>query len=193
MRYDKGHKEESRLRIMTAAAGRFRKEGVDAVGVAAVMGDAGLTHGGFYAHFTSKEDLAAAALAQSLTETGARLKAAGEAGGLAAIMEAYLSPAHRDRPETGCAVAALGGELARHPEPTRAALAAGVEGIVAILAAHMAGGDEAERNGRAMAVFAALVGTLQLARLVPDGDRSTRILAEGRRAALALAANDVPS
>lgn len=193
MRYDKGHKEGSRLRIMAAAARRFRKEGVGAVGVAAVMADAGLTHGGFYAHFASKEDLAAAALAQSLRETGDRLRAAGEAGGLPAILEAYLSPAHRDQPEAGCAVAALGGELARHSEPTRAALAAGVEGVAAILAAHLEGESAAERNDRAMAVFAALVGTLQLARLVPDEERSVRILAEGRRAALALASGRAPN
>src|SRR5436305_7450518 len=119
MRYDKGHKGASRQRIMAVAAERFRADGIAASGLAGIMSDAGLTNGAFYPHFQSKAALIRESLAAAM-EDQSRLVAGliGE-GGLEAVIAAYLSPEHRDNPETGCTLAALLPELARQPLETR--------------------------------------------------------------------------
>src|SRR5579859_5205902 len=104
MRYGSDLKEETRKKILGIAARRFRQEGVEAVGVASLMADAGLTHGGFYAHFKSKEELAAAALEQALCESSGRIfaLAEGDEDKIGTYIRAYLSPHHRDSAEAGC-------------------------------------------------------------------------------------------
>src|SRR5688572_28834100 len=115
MRYEKGHKEQTRQRIVEMAARRFRKDGVDGVGLATVMSDAGLTNGAFYAHFDSKDALVKDVVDCTLQEREVALDEALEHGmdGVAAAIEDYLSRRHRDKPEVGCPTAALVAEIAR--------------------------------------------------------------------------------
>ena len=124
MRYEKGHKEQTRKRILEIAGAQFRAKGIEGTGVASLMADAGLTHGGFYAHFKSKHDLVREALSAahaSNRETWAASKAARDRDedGLEALVRSYLRTVHRDRPEAGCAVAALAPEVARNDPKTR--------------------------------------------------------------------------
>ncbi len=186
MRFEKGHKQATRERIIAIAAARFRRDGVAATGIAPIMEEAGLTHGGFYAHFESKEALVREALDAALAQTRARQERAGAAG-LGGRIAHYLSPAHRDAPAQGCAVAALTAEIARHPEPTRALLTARLEEIFARYESQLpASVPQAERPGRAIAVFALLLGALQLARAASDPALSGRILQSGIEAAQGL-------
>src|ERR1700744_2310327 len=108
MRYEKGHKDATRQRIIDTASTQFRENGVAAVGIAGIMSDAGLTNGAFYSHFCSKEDLVETVLAHAFRRRGERLRAASDADeGLEAVIREYLTPGHRDRPGGGCPTAAL--------------------------------------------------------------------------------------
>ncbi|MBR0665436.1 TetR/AcrR family transcriptional regulator [Roseomonas hellenica] len=187
MRYEKGHRDATRARIIEIASRRLRRDGVEAVGIASLMAEAGLTHGGFYAHFASKEDLVRAALGDAMQRGQDRLGEAAAQDGLEGIIRYYLRPRHRDEPERGCAAASLAAEVARHPEATRSTLADPVEDRVALIAECLPAGDPAERRRRAIGIFASLMGTLQLARLAPDPALSDEILAGGAAAARALA------
>src|SRR4051794_20775044 len=108
MRYEKGRKDQTRKRVVDVAAAQFRAKGIEGTGVAGLMADAGLTHGGFYAHFKSKDDLVREALsaahARSLETWKTEARAARESGGngIEAIVRRYLRAAHRDRPDLGC-------------------------------------------------------------------------------------------
>ena len=120
MRYGKGHKQATRQRILEAAGRRFKQDGIDGAGVAAVMSDAGLTNGAFYAHFSSKEDLVANVLADQLRAQRHNFDAQPpDRAGLEAFIRAYLSPQHRDQCADGCPSAALLDEIARRPAATR--------------------------------------------------------------------------
>jgi len=190
MRYEKGHKEQTRKKIIEKAARRFRKDGLDAVGLASLMSDAGLTHGGFYNHFKSKEDLIATAVTEALDEafavTGRRLER--DEGALEKYVSAYLSPQHRDAPDKGCAIAAVAPELARRPEATRQAVSERLDILFARIEKCLpAGLAKAEREARAMAIFSLMVGALQLSRIFPDPPRSERALQSGIKAALSIA------
>ena len=193
MRYEKGRKEETRRRVVEAASRRFRRDGIEGTGVAGLMADAGLTHGGFYAHFPSKDDLLRETLAAALTETWTQLaseaKRASARGedGLEAIVRRYLRAAHRDRPEAGCAVAALASEISRHDANTRDVLAKAIRTIVSVIADELPAArtrQEAEETARA--IFGLMVGTLQIARITRRPAESEAILAAGREAALGL-------
>src|SRR4051795_4785168 len=120
MRYAKDHKQATRRRILDAAGRRLKQDGIDGAGVAAVMSDAGLTNGAFYAHFASKEDLVANVLADQLRAQRQSFDAEhpGRAG-LEAFIRAYLSPEHRDHCADGCPSAALLDEITRRPDATR--------------------------------------------------------------------------
>src|SRR6516164_5330519 len=108
-------KAASHERIVTAAAARIRRDGVQGAGVADLMREAGLTHGGFYRHFGSRDDLVYEAIDKALQQSEINVTPTpGGAGGLDALLDRYLSPAHRDSPEEGCAVAAFAGEIARN-------------------------------------------------------------------------------
>ncbi|EWY41456.1 TetR family transcriptional regulator [Skermanella stibiiresistens SB22] len=188
MRYEKGHKETTRRRILDVASGRFRRDGVDAVGLAGLMADAGLTHGGFYAHFKSKEDLIREAVTDALGQT---TKAYGEKindkdWDFETIVRHYLSPPHRDNPEKGCVAACLTAEIARHSDETRAAFSGRAGEMIDMLGSRLGPGDPLAIRRRATAIFALLVGTLQLARAEVDSGRSGEILESGIAAALEL-------
>ncbi len=191
MRYDKGHKEATRKRIIEAAAARFREEGIAAVGVANLMSDIGLTQGGFYNHFESKDDLAREAIMLAWQDTYERLRKALERakhGGIEALIDTYLSPAHRNRVAEGCVAAALSAEIARGSESLRDVFSQGTEQTTALIASALPGNlTPKQRHGIAMAMLSSLVGTLVLARAVSDPAMSDELLAHGRRAALALA------
>jgi TetR/AcrR family transcriptional repressor of nem operon len=197
MRYEKGRKEETRRRVIDVASRRFRKDGIEATGVAALMADAGLTHGGFYAHFSSKDELVREALASALQGTRDVLAAAVQSARaqgtdtLEAIVRGYLRPAHRDRPDAGCAVAALAPEVARYDRKSRDVLANMIAEIVAVIAAELPARRRAgTAEETAYAVFGLLIGALQLARVTTDRDLSDQILRSGQEAALALARAD---
>jgi TetR/AcrR family transcriptional repressor of nem operon len=191
MRFEKGHKEATRQKILETAAARFRKDGIAAVGIAGLMADAGLTHGGFYAHFGSKEELVREALAAGAAGSRARLEraSADAASGLESYIRAYLRPAHRDAPERGCIIATLGAELARHEPETRIAFSAQINTLLDRIAEMLpATRGAADRRTAAIGIFGVMSGTLQLARAVTDADESDRILESGVTAALKLAA-----
>jgi len=190
MRFEKGHKAATRQRIVETAAARFRRDGIAAVGIAGLMADAGLTHGGFYAHFGSKEELVREAMAAAAT--GSRARLANAAGGgkpdLETYIRGYLRPSHRDAPERGCIIAALGPELARHEPETRAAFSGQIETLLSRIADMLPPQRSADsRKAAAIGIFGVMSGTLQLARLVVDRTESDLILESGIAAALRLA------
>lgn len=179
MRYKEDHKQNTHRRVVEIASARFRKRGIHAVGVAKLMGDAGLTHGGFYSHFRSKEALAAEAVGHAMDVNQRSLT---ETADLASFIRAYLRPAHRDAPEAGCAAAALAAEIARHPMSTRRTFTKKLRGLLQEIEARLPSPDA----GVAQALFATLVGTIQLARAVSDPALSDEILGAGETAALRL-------
>lgn len=192
MRYEKGHKDETRRRIVETAARRFRTDGIEATGIAGLMADAGLTHGGFYAHFPSKEDLVQSAVEAALRDRRETLiaavdKARADGGdGLEAIVERYLHAAHRDHPEDGCAIAALAPELARSSARVRETLVRETDALIDLIAGQFPVASPAAARATATAILGLMVGTLQLARAAPDRAASDAMLASGRAAALLL-------
>jgi TetR/AcrR family transcriptional regulator, transcriptional repressor for nem operon len=187
MRYGKDHKQATRQRIVEAAGRRFKQDGIDGAGVAAVMSDAGLTNGAFYAHFTSKEDLVANVLADQLrTQRHSFDAQPSDRAGLEAIIRAYLSPQHRDQHADGCPSAALLDEIARRPPATKQAFAAELLDTADDIAARLDPTDSDAARTNALALFGMMIGTLQLARALPDRDESDQLLAQGVKAALKL-------
>lgn len=184
MRYEKGRRDASRQRILQAASERFRADGVAASGLSRVMQDAGLTNGAFYPHFQSKTELVRESLAAALEAQAQQMAEILDAGGLEGVIATYLSPEHRDNPRIGCAIAALGAELAREPPETRAVHFARAMALVRQVAAHAPSTEAPEDT--ALAVFATLIGALQLARVADTAETSDHILAVGQRAARAL-------
>lgn len=193
-RYEKGHKADTHRRVVEIAATRFRADGIDGVGVASLMSDAGLTHGGFYAHFSSKEALVKEAVIAAVASSSAFV--AGEQNATApldlrAYIDFYLSPAHRDRVATGCAMAALAPEIARRPRATRNAFVKEAKRFIARIASGLPDAEESEENfAVAYGVFAQMMGSLQLSRAVSDKTLSDQLLAVGRGNALRLAGLD---
>ena len=175
-------KAASHDRIVKAASRRIRRDGIDNVSVAELMNQAGLTHGGFYRHFDSRDDLVAEAIDAALAQGSERVHAAaarlGGADALGAIIDAYLSRLHRDKPETGCAVAALPTDSARADGRVRAAYSRQVRTYLDLLAKLTPARDRNERH----LILAALVGALLLARAVDDPDLSDEILESAARA-----------
>ncbi len=169
----------NRERIIAVASRLFRERGLDGVGVADLMNDAGLTHGGFYGHFSSKEDLMAQACERTLANSAARwtkLCASTDDKPFAAIAKYYLSPRHRDDPGRGCAVAALATEVPRHGPMVRQAFSQGVRALVGVLANVVPGKSRAAKRRAALASFASMVGAVVLARAVDDVELSEEIL-----------------
>jgi TetR/AcrR family transcriptional repressor of nem operon len=180
MRVSREKSAETRERILDVAATLFREKGFDGIGLADIMKAAGLTHGGFYKHFGSKDDLEAQATSVALATTAAlwgRLIKHAAARPLSAFTGEYLSPRHRDDPGKGCAVAALGADVARQGERVRSAFTAGLEPFLQLLSNAVPGRSKAVRRRKAIATMAELIGTLILARAVDDPALSDEILA----------------
>jgi AcrR family transcriptional regulator len=186
MRYEKGRKDVSRRRITEVAAERFRREGIAASGLAGIMGEAGLTNGAFYPHFRSKADLVRESLSAALEAQAEQLREALAAGGLEAVLAAYLSAEHRDNPGRGCASAALLPELARQPQATRDLFAQQLERLISVLADSLPP-ETRDPQGAALSIYATLVGAMQLARAVPSKALSDQILSAAAEAARTLA------
>jgi TetR/AcrR family transcriptional regulator, transcriptional repressor for nem operon len=187
MRYGKEQKEATRRRIVEAAGRRFKADGIDGAGVAAVMSDAGLTNGAFYGHFASKEDLVANVLVDQLRAQRHSLDAqAPDRAGLEAFIRSYLSPQHRDQCADGCPSAALLDEIARRPAATRQVFTDELMGVMDDIAARLDPTDVEAARTDALTVFGLMVGTLQLARALTDRDLSDQLLARGVETALNL-------
>ncbi len=181
MRYDKAHKDRTRRHVLTVASERFRKDGFEGVGVASLMKDAGLTHGGFYGHFRSKQALIEAVISEGLEDTLHHIET--RATDIESLVDFYLRPMHRENRAQGCAAAALAGEIVRESKRTRTAFTRKLQRIIAHIQSLLCDRDA----DRALAVFALLVGVLQLSRAVADRKLSDQFLAAGRQAVLALA------
>ncbi|WP_028063905.1 TetR/AcrR family transcriptional regulator [Solirubrobacter soli] len=189
MRYGKDQKQATRQRIVEAAGRRFKKDGIDGAGVAAVMSDAGLTNGAFYAHFASKEDLVANVLADQLRGQRQNLDAeAADRAGLEAFIRAYLSPEHRDQTADGCPSAALLDEIVRRSVATRQVFTDGLMAEIDDIASRLETTDIEAARIDALTAFGLMVGTLQLARALTDRDLSDQLLARGVETTLKLLA-----
>ena len=185
MRYEKGHKEETRQHILDVASKQFRKGGIEAVGLAGLMKDAGLTNGAFYAHFKSKEDLVREVLASAFDK---QLEASSEAlkSGLTieyAIRE-YLSPKQRDQCEKSCPAASLLAEIARHSKSTRNVFSEKIRKMLDLFSNQIKESDPVKKQRKSIAIYAQLIGSLQLARVVTKKEESDLILESGIEAAL---------
>jgi AcrR family transcriptional regulator len=187
MRYGKDHKQATRQRILEAAGRRFKQDGIDGAGVAAVMSDAGLTNGAFYAHFTSKEDLVANVLADQLRAQRQSFDSQpSDRAGLEAFVRAYLSPQHRDQCADGCPSAALLDEIARRPGATRQVFTDELMRVIDDIASRLDPTDANAARTDALTIFGLMVGTLQLARALTDRDLSDQLLTRGVETALKL-------
>jgi TetR/AcrR family transcriptional regulator, transcriptional repressor for nem operon len=175
MRKSREETAETRKRIVQAAARQFRERGIVATGLADLMKAAGLTHGGFYKHFASKDELVAEATVAAMDSILDELAAQPTAN--AAVKE-YLSTPHRDNPASGCPLAALGGELARSDEKARAAATAGFLRLVDILAGKA---RTADVRRRALVAAVTMIGAVTMSRLVSDPKLSAEILDAARR------------
>lgn len=182
MRVSRQKAAENRERIIEAAGALFREKGFDRVGVADIMRAADLTHGGFYGHFESKDDLTAQASERAMTRAATnwgKIVADAPDNPYAALLKHYLSPRHRDDPGQGCAFAALSGDAARCGKPVRTAFAEGLERLIEIVAKTVPSRSKAVRRRRAVAAVAELVGALILSRAV-DSSLSDEILNSAR-------------
>jgi TetR/AcrR family transcriptional repressor of nem operon len=189
MRYTAEHKEETHRKIVQTAARAFKRHGLQGVGIADLMKKAGLTHGGFYAHFPDRDTLVAEATAAGYEEAAERLLAhlaeAPSDDTLRALIDRYLSPLHRAHPESGCPLPALAADMSRQPAPVRRAFTDSFRRYTARLAALLPGRYKSDRGSdrgdTALAVLSGLAGAVMLARAVSDPDLSDRILAASRQ------------
>ncbi len=188
MRYSREHKLETHARIVKKASVRLREKGAHGIGVADLMKDAGLTHGGFYAHFNSREALVIEAFTHAMDRSTERWRKLAEQTPpekrLAMIVNSYLTPVHRDDPGHGCAVPALGAEIARESPKTRRVFAGRLEQMIDMLAAQIPDVPRKAARKQAMATLATMMGTLVMARIAGSGDFSEEILGAGREAVL---------
>jgi TetR/AcrR family transcriptional repressor of nem operon len=188
MRYSREHKLETHARIVRKASVRLREKGAHGIGVADLMKDAGLTHGGFYAHFDSREALVIEAFTHAMDRSIERWRKLADQTPpekrLAMIVNTYLTPLHRDDPGHGCSVPALGAEIARESPKTRRAFAGRLEQMIDTLAAQLPGVPRKAARKQAMAAIATMMGTLVLARVAGSGDFSEELLGAGRDAVL---------
>jgi TetR/AcrR family transcriptional repressor of nem operon len=184
MRYSDAHKEETRKKVLRAAAAAVRAKGPDGVGVAEIMAEAGLTHGGFYAHFRSKEALVAAAIEEAFGQSRRRFARMTQAmtseQALAAFVDAYVSTEHRNNPQNGCPISTLANDLPRQGPTVRAAFDAGVADLIARLEAWLPQRDPAARRSLASSLMAEMAGAVALSRAVSDEALAEQLLAASR-------------
>jgi TetR/AcrR family transcriptional repressor of nem operon len=178
MRKSKAETAETRKRIVETAAKAFRRKGIAATGVAEIMATAGLTHGGFYRHFSSKDQLVTEALSATEKNLVRDSKAAAEQGPQAMLdtFLDYVTETYRDNVEDGCPLAAMGSELVRADETTRHAATTSFRKIVETVAPFLKSADDAEGLDTALSLMTNMVGALTVARMVDDPALSDRIL-----------------
>lgn len=190
MGHSKAEKAQSRARILAAAATRIRESGLDGISVGDLMKSVNLTHGGFYGHFESRAHLIAAALEQALADSDkASAVHTGERGCMTvkSIVNSYLSPAHRDHPNGGCAIPTLAGEVARADPEVRAIMAQQlVKSFETMGEALGEGGQDTEQF--AVSAWSMMVGAMMISRILVDDPLADRVLALARKSILDLAA-----
>jgi len=180
MRYSDTHKEETRKKVVRVAAKAVRAKGPDGVGVAEVMAEAGLTHGGFYAHFPNKEALVVAAIEEAFGQSARRFARmlGGKSGAesLDAFVDAYVSPEHRANPAGGCPIAALASDLPRQAQPVRQAYERGVRALIG----RLEGWLPDDRRHLAPSLLAEMAGAVSLSRAISDESGAAQLLADAR-------------
>ena len=185
MRYSASHKQQTRERIVKAAARQFRSRGTEGAAIGDLMRDLRLTHGGFYRHFGSKEELVAEAFEGALKELGNRAIAAIEAApagkALQALIDTYLDLDHCDDVAGGCPVAAMAAEIARRPKGSRAPFLQALRGHVRRMERYMPGATEDERRQKTIALLTGMAGTLTIARAFTDRQDRRAILDGARK------------
>jgi TetR/AcrR family transcriptional regulator, transcriptional repressor for nem operon len=193
MRYSREHKQETHARIVRKASVRLREKGAHGIGVADLMKEAGLTHGGFYAHFDSREALVIEAFNYAMDRATERWRKMAEETPpekrFAAIVESYLTALHRDDPGHGCAITALGSDIARESPKTRKAFAAKLDDMIEMMADQVPELPRKVARRQAIAALSTMAGALVLSRVAGTGEFSEEILGAGRAAALGRATN----
>lgn len=184
MRYPAEHKQHTRGRIVRAAARRFRSGGSEGAAISKLMRDLRLTHGGFYRHFGSKEELFIEAFEESLKELRRRVQSSIEqappGGTLKALVSQYLNIDHTNDIAGGCPVAALATEIARRPPKARATFLRILKNHIAQVAKYIPGATEEERERKARVLFSGMAGTLNLARVIVDDEQRRQFLEEAK-------------
>jgi TetR/AcrR family transcriptional repressor of nem operon len=196
MRYDAEHRQQTRDKVVRKAAEVVREFGPDKISVAELMAKVGLTHGGFYAHFKSKDDLVREAISHIFNERNEALKKIledeGPAEGLSGYIDMYLSTPHRNRRDKGCPMAALIGDLARMPIAVRKRFDADIQGQADLIAGALTAMKQPQPDALAASVLAEMIGALAIARAVSDDETSNRIIEAARtnvKARIGLAAH----
>lgn len=184
MRYGDGHKQETRGKVLRAASAAIRARGPDGVGVAEIMARAGLTHGGFYAHFPSKDALVAAAVADAFAQSRRRflrlVEGCSPQAAFCAFLDGYVSREHCDHPASGCPISTLANDIARQSPAVRAAFEEGVAALLERLAAWLPGGAAQDRRALAASLLAEMAGAVALARALGDRALADEILSASR-------------
>ena len=184
MRYEAGHKDKSRSLIVRSAATQLRSKGVGAVRLVDMMHAAGMTIGGFYRHFGSKDEIVAEAIGSALTEVAGRLTSKVQGvprrEALRSVIQFYLSEEHLEHPEHGCAIAALGSELARMPRRTKRRVSDALNAYEQQLSPLMPGNSDEQRHSAFLVLFSSMAGCLTAARSEADEQKRSRILGVGR-------------
>jgi TetR/AcrR family transcriptional regulator, transcriptional repressor for nem operon len=192
MRYSKEHKQDTHARIVRKASVRLREKGAHGIGVADLMKEAGLTHGGFYAHFDSREALVIEAFNYAMDRSMEHWRKTAEPIApekrFASIVDSYLTTVHRDDPGHGCAVPTLGPEIAREGPKARKAFAAKLDQMIDMIADNIPDVPRKAARKQAAATLATMMGTLVMSRIAGNGEFSDEILTAGRDAALGRAA-----
>jgi TetR/AcrR family transcriptional regulator, transcriptional repressor for nem operon len=173
MGYSKSDKAETHSRIVRVAAKRFRERGLEGIGVADVMKEAGVTVGGFYKHFGSRDELVVEALATAFKDLDVWEEHTADIGQL---VQNYLTEAHRDDPGTGCAMGALLGDIGRGSKSARAVYSERVKRSLTFTSALLPSGPRSDKRGRALLILSALLGAINLSRAVSDPDFSRELL-----------------
>jgi AcrR family transcriptional regulator len=187
VRYSKEHKQATRQRIIEAAGRRFKTDGIDGSGIAALMADAGLTNGAFYAHFDSKDELVTTTVAHQLH---AQCESMGTLPpgrtGVEHIVREYLSVPHRDDPGHGCPSAALLDEIGRCADATKRVYTDGMLAIIGDFAVRLAPHDPPSAHAKVLSIYAAMIGAMQLSRALADRQLADEVLEQGIRNVLTL-------
>jgi TetR/AcrR family transcriptional repressor of nem operon len=184
MRYRAEHKAEIHQKIVKDASRRVRAEGINGAAVSAVMRDAGLTHGGFYKHFGSKDELLIESLSEAFQEIAERLAHAGEQSqpetAWKAIVKTYLSPEYCDHVEYGCPLAALAPELARADKAMKPRIFEELKKYKSRMLPFMPGQRTADKERAFFSIFSTMVGAIEIARMLPEPLMREKVLASAR-------------
>ncbi|HEU5413742.1 MAG TPA: TetR/AcrR family transcriptional regulator [Candidatus Angelobacter sp.] len=185
MRYSREHKAQNHEKILSLAARAFRERGGDSSGIGTVMKKVGLTKGGFYRHFKSKDDLLVEAVARALDEMGTGMvdaaKSAPEGQALRSIIERYLSPGHANSLGSGCVLAALGPELARKPSSVRKRIETSLDAYRERLLPFAPGQTREEKLVKLQLLLSSMAGVLARVRVTASPERREQMLADARK------------